>query len=259
MRRLIIEEPFSRAAIWSSRFAVFALAVAGIAVAMARVKGVETPLVLSVFASALGFAGLAGLCALVAFVVIWRRGLKGVGLALRGLLLALALAAFPLFLAVRALQLPMIADVTTDIADPPAFSRSAISLVERGGAVHADPGRAAREAQRRAYPFVQPIVLDLEAAEAHQLVLKTAAALRWRIIENRKPGGRMGLGFVEAVDRTLVLNIPDDIAIRIRPLAGQTRIDLRSASRYGVHDFGVNAKRIGAFAAELQNQLSLRK
>lgn len=259
MRRLIIEEPYSRAAVWSGRFAVFALAVAGVAIAMARVKGVETPVVLAVFASALGFAGLAGLCALIAFVVIWRRGLKGLGRAVRGLLMALALAAFPLFLAIRAAQLPMISDVTTDPANPPAFSRAAITQVERGGVLHEDPGPAAREAQRRAYPFLQPIVLDVEAAEAHQLVLKTAAALRWRVIENRKPGGRMGLGFVEATDRTLLLNIPDDIAIRIRPLAGQTRIDLRSASRYGAHDLGVNAKRIRAFAAELQNQMSLRK
>ncbi|WP_424373405.1 DUF1499 domain-containing protein [Methylocystis silviterrae] len=48
------------------------------------------------------------------------------------------------------------------------------------------------------------------------------------------------------------------MTVRFKPLPGQTRIDLRSASRYGRHDFGVNAKRIAAFAEELQSQLDTR-
>ena len=51
------------------------------------------------------------------------------------------------------------------------------------------------------------------------------------------------------------MGFADDITIRIRPLAGQSRIDIRSASRLGRHDFGANAKRIAAFAEELQTQL----
>jgi uncharacterized protein (DUF1499 family) len=39
---------------------------------------------------------------------------------------------------------------------------------------------------------------------------------------------------------------------------GQTRIDVRSVSRYGRHDFGVNAKRIETFAREMQTQLDGR-
>ena len=54
------------------------------------------------------------------------------------------------------------------------------------------------------------------------------------------------------------MGFPDDITIRIKPLAGQTRIDVRSVSRYGRNDFGANAKRIGAFAQELQNQLDTK-
>ncbi len=47
----------------------------------------------------------------------------------------------------------------------------------------------------------------------------------------------------------------DDVTIRIRPLAGQSRIDIRSVSRLGRHDFGANARRIAAFAEQLQTQL----
>ena len=73
------------------------------------------------------------------------------------------------------------------------------------------------------------------------------------------PGsGRSSLGHIDAVDRTLIMGFPEDITIRIKPLAGQTRIDVRSASRYGRNDFGTNAKRIGAFARELQAQLDTK-
>jgi uncharacterized protein (DUF1499 family) len=40
------------------------------------------------------------------------------------------------------------------------------------------------------------------------------------------------------------MGFPDDVAIRIRGTRGGSRIDVRSASRYGQWDFGVNAKRV---------------
>jgi hypothetical protein len=44
----------------------------------------------------------------------------------------------------------------------------------------------------------------------------------------------------------------------VQPGWGQTRIDIRSASRFGRHDFGGNARRIQRFAQELQAQLDAR-
>ena len=41
--------------------------------------------------------------------------------------------------------------------------------------------------------------------------------------------------------------VPDDIAIRIRPGDGETLVDLRSVSRVGVGDLGANAARIHEF------------
>ena len=60
---------------------------------------------------------------------------------------------------------------------------------------------------------------------------------------------------IEAIDHTFLFHFPDDITIRLRPAAGQTRIDMRSASRFGEHDFVMNAKRIRKFSTELQAQL----
>ncbi len=74
------------------------------------------------------------------------------------------------------------------------------------------------------------------------------------MVESHPPGGRFGLGHVDAIARGCVLGFANDVTIRIRPLAGQTRIDVRSVSRIGQHDFGANARRILAFADELKSE-----
>jgi hypothetical protein len=74
MRRLILEEPYSRAAIWSRRLAVFALAVAGMAAALSRAGAVEPAGALAVLGASLVLACLAGLLSATAAVVIWRTG-----------------------------------------------------------------------------------------------------------------------------------------------------------------------------------------
>jgi uncharacterized protein (DUF1499 family) len=84
-------------------------------------------------------------------------------------------------------------------------------------------------------------------------VRKAAQNRGWTIIEAVRPGGRMGLGRLEAVDRTFLLRLPDDVTVRLRPRADGTRIDVRSASRMGTHDLGTNAARIRAFLEEVSN------
>jgi hypothetical protein len=45
----------------------------------------------------------------------------------------------------------------------------------------------------------------------------------------------------------------DDIAIRIRQTGQGSRVDVRSASRYGRHDFGTNAARVRALLADVDD------
>ena len=258
MRRIIIEEPVSRIAVWSRRVAMFALAVAAIAAAIGHLPDVEPRATLSVFAAALVLAGVAMLMAVAGLATIWRLGRGGAGQAVAALLIGAGLLAYPLWLAVAALRLPPISDISTDLVEPPTFSRSARAQAARGGRTRPEPTAEMREAQRRFYPGIEPIVLDVEPEEAFKLVLKTAQAMRWRIVEETRPGGRSGVGHIAALDRTLFLGLPDDIAIRLRPLVGQTRVDIRSASRVGRHDLGKNAARIHAFSEELLTQAEAR-
>jgi uncharacterized protein (DUF1499 family) len=258
MRRLILEEPYSAAAEWSRRLSLFALALTPIAIVLSRAQIVDAAAALAVFGAAIFIACLAVLLACAAAVIIWRTGRRGAGVVVMSLLLSVALLAFPLWLAIQAARLPIINDVSTDLIDPPEFPRSSRALAARGGLVHGALSEEFRESQRLAYPTIQPIVIDIEIDEAWQLVQRAVAARGFRVIEQTRPGGRSGVGRVEAVDRTLIMGFSDDVTIRLRPLAGQTRIDMRSASRVGRHDFGANARRIQRFAQEVQAQLDAR-
>ena len=66
--------------------------------------------------------------------------------------------------------------------------------------------------------------------EAFDAALKALAANGWKIIEQRPPGGRSGLGHIDAIATSFMLGFPSDITLRLRPLAGQTRVDIRSVN-----------------------------
>ncbi|WP_375463709.1 DUF1499 domain-containing protein [uncultured Methylobacterium sp.] len=253
MRRLLVEEPVTRAGPLARWIALFSLLVTAIAIVLVRDPRAEAGPALAALAAGLGIALVAVLLAAFACVRVWREGARGLGAALWGLVLAILVLAYPSYAALRGLRLPALTDVTTDIGDPPAFSRSRTAFASRGGRYPDDPGPAARERQRAAYPQIAPLTLDIGADEAFELARKAAVNRRWQIVEAIRPGGRIGNGRIEAVARSLILNLPDDVTVRVRPRADGARIDVRSASRLGPRDFGVNADRIRAYLDEVAN------
>jgi len=61
-------------------------------------------------------------------------------------------------------------------------------------------------------------------------------------------------GIVEATATTLFFRFKDDVVVRVRPdpaRPGGSVVDMRSISRVGGSDVGVNAARIRAFLADL--------
>jgi uncharacterized protein (DUF1499 family) len=94
-------------------------------------------------------------------------------------------------------------------------------------------------------------VLEVPAEMAFDIARRAAVGVGWQVLESSRPGGRSGAGRIEAVARSRILRISEDIAIRVRPRADGSRIDIRSASRIGSHDLGANAARIAAFMAEV--------
>jgi uncharacterized protein (DUF1499 family) len=258
MRRLVVDLPLSRAALWSGRMAMFALSTVLLGVALGRTERIEVPAALVVLGAGLVVAIAAVLLAVTAFFVIWGDGRPGFGKALGAFLVAGALVAFPAWLGLEAVRLPRLHDVSTDMADPPAFSRSRRALEMRGGRLLTDPPSASRETIRAAYPGVAPLTLEITAQEAFQLAMKAAQQRGWTIIESAAPGGRTGVGRIDAIDHSLIMRFPLDVTVRIRPLANGARIDVRSASRVGAHDLGANATRIQTFLAALQELVDNR-
>ena len=251
MRRLVVEPSPSRAAFWSRRLALFALTVLAFGLALGQSARLDVPGTIGVVGSGFLLAIAAIGLAILAFVTIWRSGRSGLGRALFALMLSFGLLAWPAWLSLAAFRLPAINDVTTDLADPPAFSRSRAALAARSGHVPPPSAPETRAAQARAYPSIAPISLDIGVDAAFALVGKAAARRGFEVIDAVAPGGRTGAGRIDAISRTALLRFPDDVTIRVRPLAAGTRIDLRSVSRYGRFDFGANARRIRDFAAEL--------
>lgn len=256
-RRLVFEYPVSKAALWSRRLAWFAVVVLGLSLLLVRLREPSIEGLAPVAASYV-FVLAALLLAAVAFVGIWRQGYRGVGMAATATLICLLLLAPAGYLGFLVATRPALTDVSTDIDDPPAFSRSQTALSARDGRVPPDVVPELRRLQRRAYSRAVPIMLDLPADAAFELARRAAGGLGWQVVEAARPGGRIGTGRIEAVARGRFLRFAEDITIRIRPRVDGSRIDIRSASRIGGHDLGANAARIGAFAAEIETLMESR-
>lgn len=254
MRRLILEEPVSRSALWSRRLSGFACVGVAIAIALARLNAVEPANALLVFAASLTVACLGSLLAGAGAVEIWRTGRRGAGLAASGFALTLALCAYPAYLAVQALRYPAINDVSTDLENPLSYMTSLHARQARAGRTPPAPSAQTQAAQKSAYPMLRPAFVDMEPAQAYELVLRLAKGSGWRIVDGSPPNpSGDGVARVDAAVHSLFFGFADDVAIRITPLATQTRIDLRSSSRVWGHDFGANAERIERFIRDVHD------
>ncbi|GGC60521.1 DUF1499 domain-containing protein [Chelatococcus reniformis] len=256
LQRLTVVEPFSGFALWSPRLAWFGGVVTAIGVALLRFGKVETSAGFAVIGAGLFLVLAAIALAVAAFVAIWAEGQRGAGSAVWGFVLALLILAWPAMLGIKAVTLPQLNDVTTDIDSPPEFSRSRVALAARGGFIPPELAPERRAAQAAAYPLVAPLYLDVAPGQAYETVRSAAEGLGWQIVEGQKPGGRMGQGRLEAIAHTPLLNLPEDVTVRIRATADGTRIDVRSVSRFGAHDLGTNADRVQTFLDAVSEEVA---
>jgi uncharacterized protein (DUF1499 family) len=255
-RRRLTEQPTSRLAIWSRRIALFSLAATFIAIIVVRSGALEIVPALSTLGGAMALAALAILLAFGAAVSIWKDGVGGIGEAVTGLLIGLALIAYPLYVGVRAYKLPAIYDITTDPIDPPRFDAIA-RLRPRDANPVTYAGLYTAEQQRTAYSDIEPDLTNVSAQEAYNAVLKVITKRKWHVVDARPPQATAPRdGLIEAIARTPILGFRDDVAVRVRATQEGARIDIRSASRYGRHDLGTNAARVRALIEDIDDVLA---
>jgi len=237
-------EPMSSLALWARRLAVFSAVAAVVSVIVVRFGFLEVKPALMTLFGALGLAGLSILVALAGFAAIWQNGSRGMSVILVALLLDAAILAYPSYLAYLYRTLPKIHDITTDPIDPPRFE--ALSRLRTGdgtnSAVYA--GLYSAEQQRSAYRDIEPVELDVPVQRAYDVTLALVNKRKWLVIDERPPQPPRRIGRIEAVARTPIMGLREDVAIRVVPDGEGARVDIRSSSRYFEGDLGSNAARV---------------
>lgn len=231
------------------RIAIFSLPVTLIAIVLHRIGLVEYELAYITLATGLAVALLGLLVAVAAFVVIWNEGLRGLGSAAVAFLIGTAVLAWPTFEFMRAVNLPEIVDISTDTSDPPRFVAVASARSSSANPI-AYPGEQTAALQQMFYPAVKPHEIDASPDEVFNTLLSLVERRGWRVLDSVPPRGGQREGRIEAVAQTFLMGFREDIVIRVRALQNAVRVDIRSASRYGTHDFGSNARRIESLLSD---------
>ena len=252
-RRRFADEPISRLAIWARRCAFFALVATVLSVLIVRSGILELVPALATFAGALVVAVIGIVLAFGAFIVIWKDGIRGMGHAFGAIAIGLALIAYPAYLGYQAYKLPMINDISTDALDPPRFDVLA-RLRPRGTVEYA--GLYAAELQRQAYPDIEALSVTATPKVAYDAAMAVIVRRKWRVVVDRPPQPPRRDGVIEAVAQTSIMGFREDVSLRVRVENDGAKIDVRSASRYGRHDFGANATRIRSLLEDIDDRLT---
>ena len=227
-------------AVWGLRLALIAPVIMLIAGGLYRLRFVDFQIPLLAFAVAVLLAALAALFGLIGAV----SGALGVHdktiRAVVALAVALLVLVGPLNTLRQGAGAPMIHDITTDLEDPPIFVEVPRKRSVSDNSLDIDAEVLAT--QKAYYTDIGPTMLPMAKAEAFALVLEAVNAFEWVVhAENAN------LGYIEATASTPFFGFRDDVVIRVSEEAGRVRVDMRSASRVGLSDLGVNAGRIRDF------------
>lgn len=143
---------------------------------------------------------------------------------------------------------PPIHDITTDTLNPPKFD--AILPLRKDAP---NPPEYIREegpaaAQMAFYSDLETLNVPIDYDAAYNEALNTAREMNWQIVGENREEGR-----IEAYEKLAWFGFIDDVVIRVDTTEMGSKIDIRSKSRIGRGDLGVNAKRIRAYIKEFEN------
>jgi uncharacterized protein (DUF1499 family) len=250
---LAVPEREPSASRWATRAALFSFGVIAAAAFLHRLFGLPTPAAFNLLVVALGIAVLSIVFALVAAAIIWQTGRPGTARVLFAVCFSLALISAPLLYEMWVRDYPLISDITTDFANPPPFTAAA--KLRTPGSNPLDYNRAgSADEQARAYPDIKPMRIARPNEDAYALVVDAVKKVKMEIVRDEAPDMDTGSpGAIEAVDRTLIMGLYQDVAIRVSAEGEDAaRVDIRSASRFGHGDMGRNAERIRELMKEIQ-------
>ncbi|MBL0925259.1 MAG: DUF1499 domain-containing protein [Sphingomonadaceae bacterium] len=157
---------------------------------------------------------------------------------------------------IAALSVPAIHDVSTDLADPPTFRTLQLRADNLDNVPGADDedmkGMTPRQrwvlVHQKAYGNVRSVRINEPVPSVIAKAERLAKARGWDVAVALPEEGRL-----EATETSAFFRFKDDVVLRVRPTdTGEgSVVDMRSVSRVGVSDLGMNAKRVRSFLADL--------
>lgn len=250
MRRISIRRRAPGAG-WSRRLATFSAALFLTSAISHRFGFLDTVPFIWLLALSGALAFLALCLAFVGFVQIWERGLPGLKAAVFGAVLSLAVLT-PYAVSLYWLVIhPPLTDISSDVSRRPQFAMA--------GALRQPPMNPLRPVnqedallQEQAYPQLTSRRYEYPKEIVLEAVIALVEARGWTLLAPvLLPAHPTVPTTIEAVAPSFLLGFPSDVAIRIEERNDATFVDMRSASRYGRHDMGDNARRIDRFFEDL--------
>lgn len=173
-----------------------------------------------------------------------------------GMLIALVYVGWIGTFLMSALTVPAIHDISTDLADPPTFRTlqlRADNLDNIPGADDAEmkgltPQQRWVTVHQKSYGDIRSVRINEPVPNVVSKAERLAKDRGWDIAVSLPEEGRL-----EATETSAFFRFKDDVVIRVRPTdTGEgSVVDMRSVSRVGVSDLGMNAKRVRSFLADL--------
>lgn len=253
-----------RKRLWASRFTGLAAFLCFGSVAVALVAAVGTGREVWDYRTGLSllryafFAGALGVVVALVAALVARRAEPR--LALLSLLALLVAGAFVAFVAnqVRiARSVPAIHDISTNLDDWPRFYRltvrpdnlESVPDLGRRDLAALPPRERWKAIHREHYGDIATIRVPWDVAETVRRARALAEERGWEVVTTDERRG-----IVEAVDTSFFFRFKDNVVVRVRPDSdgSGSMVDMRSISRVGVSDVGVNARRVRSFLADLQ-------
>jgi uncharacterized protein (DUF1499 family) len=199
------------------------------------------------------YGGLAAAMLSTATLILARARLdrRVAALAVAGVVVGAFTAYLPWHFSRLGQSLPHINDITTDSVDPPTLAAVLPARAAEAARTAQYAGPAVAREQQAGYPDIAPLKTVLPPTETFAHALETALSMQgWRIVAVDPATGR-----IEGSQSSFWFGFTDDFVIRIRPDGSGSRVDMRSLSRQGRGDFGVNATRVRAYLAALAPKL----
>jgi hypothetical protein len=173
-----------------------------------------------------------------------------------GMVIAAAYAGWLLNYAIIGRSVPAIHDISTDLADPPEFKSLTIRAdnfdqipgAEDSAMRGMNPQQRWETLHRGSYGDIRSVRINQPVAAVIEKANRLAKARGWDVALVSPAEGRL-----EATETSRLFRFKDDVVLRVRPTengAGSI-VDMRSISRVGISDVGVNAKRVKSFLADL--------